>query len=76
MRSSMGWSSRPSASSITYPELYEALQSAEARIRRPINPTVMNPKEWRAKVSAADSFAKRVAAQPKIFVIGDEDALA
>ncbi|MCA1732521.1 MAG: nucleotidyltransferase domain-containing protein [Acidobacteria bacterium] len=61
---------------LTYPDVYEALQNAEARISRPINPTVFSRNEWRRKAKATDSFAKRVAAQPKIFVIGDEDALA
>jgi len=60
---------------VTYPEAYEALQIAERVIARTINPTVMTPAEWRRKLDAADSFAKRIAAQPKFFVIGDEHAL-
>ena len=60
---------------LTYPEVYEALQKAEQRIARPINPTVMRRSEWKRKRSSADSFARRIANQPKIFVIGDENAL-
>lgn len=60
---------------ITYPTLYEKLQSAETRISRKINPVIMTPAEWRRK-RGADSFAKRIASQPKLFVIGDDDALS
>lgn len=62
--------------SLTYPEAYEALQNAEQVIARTVNPTVMTPNEWRKKRSASDSFVKRIAAQSKLFVIGDEHALA
>jgi predicted nucleotidyltransferase len=61
---------------VTYPEAYEALQEAEQRIARAINPTVMTRAEWRRKRKGADSFAKRIATQQKLFVIGDERALA
>jgi predicted nucleotidyltransferase len=61
--------------SLTYPDAYEALQPAEQILSRTINPTVMTPDEWRKKRSASDSFAKRIAAQPKLFVIGDEHAI-
>jgi predicted nucleotidyltransferase len=61
---------------LTYPEAYRALQGAEHVIARPINPTVMTRAEWKRKRGAADSFAKRIAGQPKLFVIGGEDALA
>jgi len=61
--------------SITYPEAYEALQDAQRVIARPVNPTVMTPAEWRRKRNASDSFAKRIATQPKLFVIGDEHAV-
>lgn len=59
-----------------YVEIYEALQSAEKALGRAVNPTVMARAEWRHKRAAGDSFAQRVAARPKLFVIGSEDALA
>ena len=61
---------------LAYADLFEALQSAEALIGRAVNPTVMTPAQWRAKRSRGDSFAARIAAQPKVFLIGSEDALA
>jgi predicted nucleotidyltransferase len=60
---------------LTYPEAYEALQAVEQVIARSVKPTVMTPAEWRRKRSASDSFAKRIATQPKLFVLGDEHAL-
>lgn len=62
--------------SLTYPEAYEALQEVENAIARTVNPTVMTPDEWRKKRNTTDSFAKRIATQPKLFVIGDEHAVA
>jgi len=59
--------------SLSYSEVFEALQPAESVVGRAINPTVMTPAEWRAKRSQRDSFASRVTAQPKLFVIGSED---
>ena len=61
---------------LAYADVYEALQRAEQRLARPVNPTVMKRAEWTRKRAAKDSFAKRIAAQPKLFVIGNEDALA
>ncbi|MEO8035290.1 MAG: hypothetical protein ABI837_12720 [Acidobacteriota bacterium] len=61
---------------IDYPALYEALQRAEEVIARPVNPTVMKRAEWKRKTSGGDSFAARVAAQPKIFIVGSKDDVA
>jgi len=61
---------------LAYANLYEALQKAEAALGRTVNPNLMTPREWREKRAEKDSFAARVAAQPKIFVIGSEDELA
>jgi predicted nucleotidyltransferase len=61
---------------LRYPEVFEALQGAEGALARPVRPTVMTVADWRAKRSRRDSFASRVAAQPKLFVIGSDDDLA
>lgn len=61
---------------LTYPEAYEALLEAERVIGRPVNPVVMTRAEWKRKRSGADSFVKRIVAQPKLFVLGGEDAIA
>lgn len=61
---------------LSYSDVYERLQKAEALLGRTVNPTVMSPADWRAKRSRKDSFVARVAAQPKVFVIGSNDDLA
>lgn len=61
---------------LAYTDLYEALQGAEAFLARPINPTVMKRGEWTKKLAQRDSFAKRIAAQPRLFLIGSDDAIA
>jgi predicted nucleotidyltransferase len=60
---------------LRYADAYEALQQAERVLGRTVNPTVMSHADWRAKRSGRDSFVARVAAQPKLFVIGGEDDL-
>jgi predicted nucleotidyltransferase len=61
---------------LSYADVFEALQAAEAVIGRAVNPTVMTPAQWRTKRNRGDSFAARVAVQPKVFVIGSEGAIA
>jgi predicted nucleotidyltransferase len=60
---------------LRYSDLFEALQAAETGLARSINPTVMSVADWRAKKVRENSFAARVAAQPKLFVIGSDDDL-
>jgi predicted nucleotidyltransferase len=64
------------ADSLTYPDIFSALQKAEAALARPVNPTVMTPAEWRTKRPRSGSFAWRVAAGPRLWVIGSDDDLA
>jgi predicted nucleotidyltransferase len=59
--------------SLHYPDVIEALQAAEATLSRPVKPTVLSLKEWRRQRSRPDSFAARVASQPRLFVIGSTD---
>ncbi len=60
---------------LRHADLFEALQPAEAQLARVVNPTVMTLAQWRAKRAGSDSFAKRVASQARIFVIGSDDDL-
>jgi len=60
---------------LSYADLYGVLPSAEKALARPINPTVMTAAEWQRKRTGRDSFARRIAEQPKLFVVGDENAL-
>lgn len=61
---------------LSYADLYEALQSAEAVLARAVNPNVMSRSAWRAKRAEAGSFATRIAGGPRLFVIGSDDDLA
>jgi predicted nucleotidyltransferase len=61
--------------SVDYADAFDALQSAEARLARPINPIVYKPADWRKKRKAGNSFVVKVSKQPKIFLIGNEEAL-
>ena len=60
---------------LAYAKLYEALGKAERTLARKINPNLVTPAEWRKERAEHDSFAARVGAQPKIFVVGSEDDL-
>jgi predicted nucleotidyltransferase len=53
-------------------DLFELLQPVEGVLARRVNPTVMSRREWRRKRSDPDSFAARVAAGPRLLVIGTD----
>ena len=57
---------------LAYAELYAALESASEQLGRKVAPTVYSQKELRTRVRAKNSFVTRVLAQPKLWLIGDE----
>ncbi len=61
--------------SVDYPDLFVAVQPAEATLARRVNPTVYTPEDWRTKRADGNAFVTKVAERPKLFVIGTEDAL-
>jgi len=63
------------SNSLKYADLIEAVQPAEAVLARTVNPTVFTPAEWRLRRAEPDSFASRIASQPRLFVIGADDDL-
>ena len=64
------------AEDIGYPEAFSALQSVESELGRSVNPNVMTVREWREKSGERDSFAARIASQPRLFVIGTADDIS
>jgi hypothetical protein len=62
--------------SLRHADLYDLLEPAEREVARPVNPTLFTGAQWRAKAAVADSFAARVAAGPRLFVVGGDDDLA
>jgi predicted nucleotidyltransferase len=62
--------------SLTYADLYAAVEQATARLGRKVNPTVYSRKELARRVKQKNAFVTRVVAQPKIWLIGAESDLA
>jgi predicted nucleotidyltransferase len=61
---------------LTYPDLFSTLDTASTAIGRTVNPTILTRTELVKRVKAKESFTTRVLAQPKIWIVGDESALA
>jgi predicted nucleotidyltransferase len=57
---------------LSYSDLYSALQNTEALLQRRVNPLFLSVKDWKRKASQKDSFANKVKAQPKLFILGSE----
>ena len=57
---------------LSYSDLYTALQNAEGLLQRKVSPLFLSTKGWKRKTSQKDSFAKKVKAQPKLFIFGSE----
>ena len=62
--------------SVDYADVFAALQSAEAKLGRTVNPTVYTLANWRKKRDERNAFVVKVSAQPKVFLIGSEEDLA
>jgi len=60
---------------LAYPDLYAALEAASQRLGRTVNPTIYTPQELGRRVKRKEAFTTRVLAQPKLWLIGGEDAL-
>jgi predicted nucleotidyltransferase len=61
--------------SLTYGEVFEALESAGRAVGRPISPTVYSVAELTKRSRAKSSFVTRILAQPKVWIIGAEHDL-
>lgn len=61
---------------LTYPDLFAVLEDVTRRLGREVKPTVYSREQWAQRVARGDSFVKRVQAQPRIWLIGDDGALA
>ena len=60
------------SSSLTYADLFAALENASGRLGRKVNPTIYSPRELAKRVKQGNAFVTRVLAQPKIWIIGIE----
>ena len=57
-------------------DLFAALEQATAQLGRKVSPTIYSSKELAKRVKQENAFVTRVLAQPKLWLIGDERALA
>lgn len=60
--------------SLTYGDVFEALEAASALLGRPVNPTILSREDFKRK--AGDAFLSRVLQQPRVWVMGGEHDLA
>ena len=57
-------------------DLFAALEPATSRLGRTVNPTVYAQKEIDRRLREGNAFVKRVLAQPKLWVIGEDRGLS
>ena len=62
--------------SLTYADLYGTLERASEQLGRKVTPTIYSTKELHERVQRENAFVRRVLAQPKVWLIGDENVLA
>ena len=60
---------------LAYSDAYAQLEAVSHRLRRIVNPTIYTTQELARRVERKEAFATRVLAQPKLWLIGGEDAL-
>ena len=56
--------------SLTYADVFAAVEPATISLGRTVNPTVYTSKELSRRVKQGNAFAKRVLAQPKLWLVG------
>jgi predicted nucleotidyltransferase len=61
---------------LTYADLFGTLEETSARLGRKVAPTIYSPKELAKRVRQDNAFLRRVLEQPKLWLIGNERALA
>jgi predicted nucleotidyltransferase len=60
---------------LSYADLYGALETASNQLGRTVNPTLYSRQELRKRIGADNAFVKRVLGQPKLWVFGDKSEL-
>lgn len=61
--------------SLTYADLFGALEEVAGKLGRPVNPTVYSRAEMARRVGEGNAFVMRVLAQPKLWLVGDDHDL-
>lgn len=63
------------ADKLPYGDLASALEETSAALGRQVNPTIFSRREFSRRARDRKSFVRRVLAQPRIWLIGDENGL-
>ena len=61
---------------LTYPDLYAALEDAGNRLSRTVNPTIYTRSELARRIDRHNAFVTKVLLQPKIWLISEDNDLA
>lgn len=61
--------------SLGFADAVRALHPFQATLQREINPVVYSLEEFRRRAASNDSFIREVLAEPKLFVVGNENEL-
>lgn len=61
---------------LSYADVFAALEEVGVRLGRPVSPTLMTRKELAKRVADDNAFVTRVMSQPKIWLINGEHELA
>jgi predicted nucleotidyltransferase len=62
--------------SLSHADLFAALEESASRLGRPVNPTVYSQQQLAKRVREDNAFIKRVLAQPKLWLMGDQHGFA
>lgn len=57
----------------TFEEVVAAISAPQALLGRPVNPVILTPADFTAKLASGDGFLGRVLGEPKIMLIGSLD---
>lgn len=58
--------------SLTYADIFGVLEDLSLKLGRSVNPTVYTQNELSRRIDEGNSFIKRVLAQPKLWIIGQD----
>ncbi len=61
--------------SVTFGEVVDALSQAQEQLAREVNPSVLEPQEFRRRIRRRDHFIAAVSEAEKVFVIGGQREL-
>lgn len=59
--------------SLSYADLFLALETVSAQLGRTVNPTLLSKQELAKRIKNGEAFITRVLAQPKVWLMGGED---